>query len=90
MSLSNGYIPRNGDSTSGPHFATELLETVDSDCRRLSERGQLTRLSDLLTVMVGALGEWGIEPEPKSVTECGFTVRLQGHLVRIESGHDHR
>lgn len=76
------------------HVYTPAAQTLPSDLvcgelmddRPLAERGTISSLGDLLTVLIGALEEWGIEPEPRSVGPNGFTVRLQGHLIRIGFG----
>ncbi len=52
----------------------------------LADRGRIASYADLLTVIIQALEAWDIEPEPRSVGPNGFTIRLQGHRVRIGFG----
>ena len=44
---------------------------------------QFTTIGQLLNVLVGALEPHGVEPEPASVDETGFTITIGGHLLRI-------
>ena len=60
----------------------------------LADRGRIASYADLLTVIIQALEAWDIEPEPRSVGPCGFTVKLgasrpnrvRNHHVLVRTG----
>jgi len=84
MSLQNGYAPVY--TPAAQVLPSDLVCGELTDDRPLAERGVISSLGDLLNVLIGSLEDWGIEPEPRSVSANGFTIRLQNHLVRVGFG----
>jgi len=80
-------VPEHPEWSAEAHAARlATLAELDRIDVPLAERGRVESFGDLLNILIVALEPWGIEPEARSVSANGFTIRLQGHLVRVGFG----